>query len=80
MQTMTDAERNIMLQHGAYWKDKLNQDIAIVYGPVADPKGGYGIGIVQVDSEDQLLELMKNDPGAAINNYEWYPMVRAVKK
>jgi len=45
-----------------------------VFGPVMDPKAVYGLGIVEVDSEEQLQELMKNDPAASITSYAFYPM------
>jgi uncharacterized protein YciI len=82
-QTMSAEEREIMLQHVEYWKDFLNKGIVVVYGPVMDPEGVYGIGIVGVDDEKQLFSLMENDPAAMINNYEFYPMravVREVKQ
>jgi uncharacterized protein YciI len=78
-QTMTDEERNIMLQHVAYWKTYLDQGVMLVFGPVFDPKGGYGLGIVAVDDEKQLLDLIEKDPASRINKYEHYPM-RAVTK
>jgi uncharacterized protein YciI len=47
----------------------------MVMGPVMDPRGGYGLGIVEVDSEEQLLKLMENDPASHINEYEHHPMI-----
>ncbi len=76
-QTMTDDERAIMQQHVAYWAAYLDQGVVSVFGPVFDPAGTYGIGIVSVDDESQLLSLMQHDPAAKINKYEYYPM-RAV--
>jgi uncharacterized protein YciI len=76
-QTMTDDERNIMLQHIAYWKKYLEQGIMLAFGPVLDPNEVYGLGIVEVDSEEQLVSLMNNDPASKINRYEYFPM-RAV--
>jgi uncharacterized protein len=76
-QTMTPEERTIMMQHIGYWTNLMNQGMVLVFGPVMDPKETYGIGIVVVDNEAQLLEFMNNDPAASINKYEYYPM-RAV--
>jgi uncharacterized protein YciI len=76
-QTMTEEERNIMQQHVAYWTEYSKQGIMLVFGPVMDPKEVYGLGIVAVDSEEQLKSLIENDPASKINNYEYYPM-RAV--
>jgi uncharacterized protein YciI len=77
-QTMTDTERGIMNQHVAYWKKYMDEGIAIVFGPVLDPKGVYGFGIVSVDDEGQVTEIIRNDPAAAINSYEYYPMLAIV--
>ncbi len=77
---MTEAEKGIMMQHVAYWADLLNKGIAIVFGPVMDPKGTHGIGIVAVDSEDQVNLITANDPAAKLNKYEILPMARAIHK
>ena len=79
MQTMTDEERGIMQQHIAYWQEFLDAGIMLIFGPVMDPKGGYGLGIVEVENEQQLISLIDKDPAAKINKYEYYPM-RAVTK
>jgi uncharacterized protein YciI len=76
---MTEEEKEIMQQHVAYWSTLLNEGTAIVYGPVFDPKGGYGAGVVTVDNEEQLNRLIANDPANGLNTYEFYPM-RAVYK
>ena len=74
---MTDDERAIMQQHVAYWGDLMNKGRVVVYGPVMDPKGQFGMGVVEADDEEQLKEFIRHDPAATINNYEYYPM-RAV--
>jgi uncharacterized protein YciI len=51
--------------------------LVIVFGPVLDPKSVYGVRVVEVDDEEQLKELIKNDPATSINSYEYYP-IRAV--
>lgn len=80
MQTMTDEEKSIMQQHVAYWQKYLDEGIMMVFGPVMDPKGGYGLGIVNVESEEQLRGLIDNDPAAKINTYEYFPMRAVTKK
>ena len=76
-QTMTDEERDIMMQHLAYWTDYMHKGVVLVFGPVLDPKGIYGLGVIAVNDEEQLNDLITNDPAATINRYEFYPM-RAV--
>jgi uncharacterized protein YciI len=78
--TMTDEERKIMLEHIAYWKPYLESGLMLVMGPVIDPKGPYGLGIVKPDSADQLRELISRDPAAAINQYEYYPIMALVSE
>ena len=73
-QTMTDDERKIVQQHIAYWKGYMSKGVMLVFGPVFDPKGTYGIGIVAVDDEAEIPRLMENDPASIIHNYEYYPM------
>jgi uncharacterized protein YciI len=76
---MSEEERNTMQKHVAYWNGLLNDRIAIVFGPVFDPKGGYGAGVVAVDDEAHLQQLIANDPANGLNKYEFWPM-RAVYK
>jgi len=73
---MTEKEMAIMKQHAAYWKDKAGQGIAIVYGPILDPKGVYGLGIIEVDDEDQARTFATNDPAVKfeLNKVEIHPM------
>jgi uncharacterized protein YciI len=76
-QDMTAEERAIMMQHVAYFKDLMDKGMVIVYGPVMDPKGVYGLGVIEVDDEAQVQAIIANDPASQINTYEYYPM-RAV--
>ncbi len=71
---MNEEERKIMMQHVAYWNEFRLKGVALVYGPVMDPKGPYGLGIVAVDDEKQLMDLMGNDPARNLNRYEYFPM------
>ncbi len=76
-QDMTDEERAIMQQHVAYWSVLMEKGHVVVFGPVLDPRGVYGMGVVEVENEEQLWELTMNDPATSINTYEYWPM-RAV--
>jgi uncharacterized protein len=76
---MSNDERSIMQQHVAYWAPYVDNGTVIVLGPVMDPKGGFGIAVVAVESEEQLQQLVAKDPANGLNQYEIYPM-RAVTK
>jgi len=75
---MTADERSIMERHVAYWSEKATNGIAVVFGPVMDPKGVYGIGVYQVQDEAQMRELLNRDPANGLLQYEVLPMARAV--
>ena len=77
---MTEEEKSIMQQHTQYWIGLISRGIVVVYGPVFDPKGGYGFGVVEVDSEDEVKAIVGSDPAIRINRYEYYPMRAIVPK
>ena len=59
---MTESERAMMLQHVAYWTELAQRGVAVVFGPVSDPSGGYGIGIVELDDKADVHDLERSDP------------------
>ena len=75
---MTPDERTIMENHVAYWSDKASHGISIVFGPVMDPQGVYGIGVHQVQDEAEMRDLIEHDPANGLLRYEILPMPRAV--
>ena len=76
---MSDEERGIMIKHVAYWAPYVDDGTVIVLGPVMDPKGGYGIAVVSVESEEELNQIIDSDPANGLNSYEVHPM-RVVTK
>ena len=81
METMTPDERAIMGRHVGYWSGKVGDGTALVFGPVADPNGGYGIGIIKVGSMDAMIALRDVDPAMQAGvgfSYDILPMPRLV--
>jgi hypothetical protein len=76
---MTDEERAVMQAHVQYWMPFVQDGTVIVLGPVADPKGGYGISIIGVTEQSLLDVLVANDPANGLCSYEIHPM-RAVTR
>jgi hypothetical protein len=75
---MNPEERATMEKHVAYWSEKAARGIAIVFGPVLDPQGVYGIGVYKVESEEKMNDLLKKDPANGLLTYDVLPMPRAV--
>ena len=81
MQDMTADERTVMLAHGNYWRGKLAEGHVVAFGPVADPAGGWGVGIVAVRDEAELRTFQSEDPAIKSQiglRYEALPMLTAV--
>jgi hypothetical protein len=81
MADMTAEERAMMQEHVAYWHGQLAAGKVIVFGPVADPKGPWGLGVVRVADESELRRFEAEDPAIRSGrgfSYEIVPMVRAV--
>ena len=58
----TQAEEALMEQHLAYWKDLSDKGLWLFGGPVLDPRGVYGILVVQAATEDEARALGNGDP------------------
>jgi uncharacterized protein YciI len=57
-QDMDEREKAIMQQHSAYWREKADEGTMLVFGPVTDHQGTFGVGIIAADSEDQVRPLV----------------------
>lgn len=75
---MTDAERTIMQKHVAYWTEKGRDGIAVLFGPVLDPNGVYGIGVYNVDNVEHMRRLLAEDPAGEILRFDIFEMPRVV--
>jgi uncharacterized protein YciI len=79
-QTMTDAEQQAMADHMAYWQDLLTAGRVVVYGPVADPEGVWGLGILRVADRAEALAIGEADPSVVrgVNAFEVAEIMDAV--
>src|SRR5881398_2698163 len=59
---MTDEEREIMGRHAAYWQPLVEAGRMVVFGPVLDDTGSWGLGVVEADDEDELRKFAAGDP------------------
>jgi uncharacterized protein YciI len=59
---MSDAEREIMAAHAAYWRPLVESGHMVVFGPVLDATGSWGLGVLEADDEDQIRAFAQHDP------------------
>jgi uncharacterized protein len=59
---MSEAEAAVMEAHFGYWAGVIAERKAIAYGPVIDPKGTYGIALVEVADQAAAESLASSDP------------------
>ena len=81
MQDMSAEERALMMQHSAYWRTKLAEGRAIVFGPVAAPEGGFGLGVLRAENMDEMHAFAAKDPVIVAERgfrYEILPLVQVV--
>ena len=78
---MTAEERALMQAHAAYWMDWMQKGKVVVFGPVADPAGPWGLGVVRAADEAEMRGFEQGDPVILADigfRYEILPMLRAV--
>jgi hypothetical protein len=61
-QTLTDAEREIMNLHSAYWRPYLERGDMVVFGPILTDDDSYGLAVVETDDEQALRDFAAQDP------------------
>jgi uncharacterized protein YciI len=59
---MTDDEREIMGRHAAHWQSYIDAGQMVVFGPVLDDTGSWGLGVVEADDEDEVRAFAARDP------------------
>ena len=59
---MSDEERDIMARHAAHWQPYLDSGQMVVFGPILDRTGSWGLGVVETDNEQELRSFAGKDP------------------
>ncbi|MEO3808556.1 YciI family protein [Sphaerisporangium sp. B11E5] len=82
VETMTEAEAAVMSEHAAYWRVLADKGIAIAVGPVADPAGTFGAGILEVASLEEAEAIRAGDPvvTAGLGPVQIHPMLSAITR
>jgi uncharacterized protein len=61
-QDMSEDEREIMARHAAHWQPWIESGKMVIFGPVLDASGSWGLGVVETDGEQELRAFAANDP------------------
>lgn len=80
---MTPDESELMQAHAAYWRGQLREGRAVVFGPVLDPAGVWGLGVVRARDDAEVRAFEAGDPVIASGKgfrYEILPMMTAVTR
>ncbi|MDB5805965.1 MAG: hypothetical protein JWN73_3287 [Betaproteobacteria bacterium] len=78
---MNEEEKVLMGEHAAYYRAQMAQGRVVVFGPVGDPAGPWGLGILRARDEAQGRAFTEEDPVLLSRRgfrYELLPMMRAV--
>jgi len=59
---MSDEEREMMSRHAAYWHSYIDSGQMVVFGPVLDDTGSWGLGVIEAEDEDELRAFAARDP------------------
>ncbi len=51
-----------MGQHAADWQPFIDSGQMVIFGPVLDSTGSWGLGVVEADDEDELRAFAAGDP------------------
>jgi uncharacterized protein YciI len=79
-QTMTAEEQQAMAAHMDYWQQLLAAGKVLVYGPVADPEGVWGMGVLRAADRAEVLAIGEADPSvtAGINTFEVFEIMGGI--
>ena len=75
-----EAEQATMAEHADYWRRYAAEGTALVFGPVDDPSGSWGVGIFECADAEQARRLADADPAitSGMCTYEVLPMLGAI--
>jgi uncharacterized protein len=58
----TDVERAVMARHAAHWQPHIDTGRMVVFGPVLEEAGSYGLAVLEADGEAEVRQWLAEDP------------------
>jgi uncharacterized protein YciI len=79
---ITPEETALMQKHFAYWQELFKTGKVLIIGPVLDPKGAWGMAVLETDSLADAQLMADNDPSVkgGLNKVEVSPMHVSLRK
>jgi len=79
---MTPEEGVVMTKHAAYWAELFKTGKVLIIGPVLDPKGAWGMAVLETNSLADAQQMADNDPSvkSGLNKVELSPMQVFLRK
>ena len=59
---LSDEEKQLMAEHGEYWRPHIDRGIVVVFGPVLGKTRSWGVAVVEADGEAAVRGIIENDP------------------
>ncbi len=69
-----------MGDHADYWQRLFGEGQVVVYGPVSDPSGTWGLAVVEAETEDAVRAIAAKDPAVQSGTctFDVFPMAAAI--
>jgi uncharacterized protein YciI len=77
---MNETEQAVMGRHVAYWQELTERGTAIVFGPVGEPAGTWGLAVVAAETMADVRALGDADPAVVsrVARFDVCPMPGAI--
>jgi uncharacterized protein YciI len=59
---ITEGEKAAMADHQDYWRQKATVGVAHAVGPVFDPKGAFGMAVIECADQEEAAAIAASDP------------------
>jgi uncharacterized protein YciI len=59
---MSESEKAVMGRHAAYWAQMCRDGKVLVYGPVLEPNGPFGMGVFEATDAAEVGRWLEADP------------------
>jgi uncharacterized protein YciI len=69
--TQNEHENAVMQKHAAYWAGLTADKKAMIYGPVFHKDGVFGIAVIEVATDEEANDIVKNDPAISSKLSAW---------